>query len=188
MKSILLAAPLLILSACDSSPSVKVDNAKPSEVEAKVRAATAGSEFVRPGKWSSTVTIDEIDMPGVPPGFAAKMKDGMKAARNVESCVTPEQAKKPKGDFFAGVDKNCRYVHFEMAGGKIDAALTCSHGEMVQKMTMAGNYAPEQYDMAMNVRMEGAGPQAGTTMKMRVEAKRVGECDAKTAAQDGSQG
>ena len=34
--------------------------------------------------------------------------------------LTPEEAKKPKEDFFAGNDK-CRYDHFRMGDGKIDA-------------------------------------------------------------------
>jgi hypothetical protein len=183
MKAVMLAVPLMLISACDSGPSVKVDNAKPSEVADKVRAAGGGSEFVQPGKWVSTVTIEEMNIPGMPPEFAAKMKEKMAAATNVESCLTPEQAKRPKEDFFTGADKNCRYDHFEMDGGKIDAALTCTHEEMVQKMTMAGSYSPERYDMAMTTRMEGGGPQSGTTMKMRVEAKRTGACDTKTAAE-----
>ena len=182
MKAVMLALPLLLMSACDSGPEVSVDNAKPSEVAEKMRAAGGGTTFVQPGKWVSTITIEEMKIPGMSPEFAASMKQQMAKVQNVESCLTPEQAKRPKEDFFAGADKNCRYDHFEMDGGKIDAAMTCTHEQMVQKMTMAGSYSPERYDMAMTTNMEGGGPQSGTTMKMRVEARRTGACDAKTAA------
>ncbi|MGI8932035.1 MAG: DUF3617 domain-containing protein [Sphingomicrobium sp.] len=183
MKALLMMLPLMLLGACDSNPEVKIDNAKPSEVAAKVREAGGGGEFVRPGKWVSTVTIQEMNIPGMPPEFAAKIKERMTQGRTVESCLTPEQAKKPKEDFFAGVDKSCRYEHFEMDGGKIDAAMTCTHDKMVQKMTMAGSYSPERYNMTMTNKMEGGGPQSGTTMKMTVEARRAGDCDAKSAAE-----
>ena len=173
-----LLASLGLLAACDSSPEIKVDNARPSEVAAKVRAAGGVAEFVRPGMWLSTVTIEEMSIPGMPPEFAAKMKEQMVKASNHESCLTPEQAKKPKADFFAGVDKSCRYDHFEMDGGKIDAAMTCTHDKLVQKMTMAGSYSPERYDMSMTTRMEGGGAQSGTTMKMKVAARRTGACPA----------
>ena len=59
--------PSAISRACDSSPKVKADNAKPSEVAQKVRDAVGDKTFVRPGKWLSTVTIQEMTIPGVPP-------------------------------------------------------------------------------------------------------------------------
>ena len=189
MKAVMLAlplsllAPLGLLAACDSSPEVKADNAKPSEVAAKVRDAVGESEFVRPGKWVTSITIAEMNIPGMPPEFAAKMKEQQVAARDVESCLTPEQAKMPKEGVFAGVDKSCRYDRFTMDDGKIDAAMTCNQNQSVQKMTMTGSYSPERYDMAMTTKIEGGGPSAGTTMRMKVAARRVGACDTKTAAE-----
>jgi len=176
MIKLLLALPLIMLAACDSSPKVKADNAKPSEVAAKMRDATDSGTFVRPGKWQSTVTIQEMTIPGMPPEFAARMKETMAKERQFESCLTPEQAKRPKGDFFAA-DKSCTYDHFEMGNGKIDATMRCAHEGMAQSMTMQGSYTPDQYQMSMASRMEGTGPQAGTVMKMHVEAKRIGNCD-----------
>jgi hypothetical protein len=174
---LLLALPLILLAACDSSPKVNVDNAKPSEVAEKMGDAVGGETFVRPGKWLSTVTIQDMTVPGMPPEFAAKMKEQIAKARQVETCLTAEQAKRPKGDFFAA-DKSCTYDHFEMSGGKIDASMRCVHQGMSQAMTMQGSYTPDEYQMTMSTRMEGTGPQSGTTMKMQVAAKRVGDCTA----------
>lgn len=182
MKLLPMALPLIMLAACDSSPDVKLDNAKPSEVAAKVSAATSGAEFVRPGKWRSTVTIEEMAIPGMPPEMAATMKQRMGQARSVESCLTPEQAKKPKEDFFAGVDKSCKYDHFEMDGGKIDATMHCTRDKMVQTMTMSGAYTPDHYEMNMTTKMDGGSASKGMAMKMKIDAKRIGECDAKPAA------
>ena len=182
MKLLPMALPLIMLAACDSSPDVKLDNAKPSEVAAKGRAASGGSEFVRPGKWMTTITIDEINIPGMPPEFTAKMKEQQVASRPVESCLTAEQAKKPREGVFAGIDKSCRYDHFKMDDGKIEASMRCNQNQTVQTMTMTGTYSPDRYDMRMASEVGGTGPQSGTTMKMKVEAKRIGECDAKPAA------
>ena len=182
MKMLLLALPLTMIAACDSSPEVKLDNAKPSEVAAKVSEAVGDADYVRPGKWVTSITIDEINIPGMPPEFAAKMKQQKVAARDVESCLTPEQAKQPKGGMFAGIDKSCRYERFAMKGGKIEAAMRCTQNQTVQTMTMTGNYTPERYDMNLSSEVGGTGPQSGTTMKMKVAARRVGECDAKSAA------
>lgn len=173
---------LILLAACDSAPSVKADNAKPSEVAEKIRAAGGGDTIVRPGKWQSTVTIQNLSVPGMPPEFTARMKQQMAQARTFESCLTPEQAKKPKEDFFAGVDKSCRYDHFEMSGGKIDAALHCNREGVNQTMTMAGTYSDDHYDMRMSSTMAGTGPRGGMSMTMRVDSKRIGECDGKSAA------
>ena len=185
MIKLLAALPLILLAACDSSPKVEADNATPSEVAAKVRAAGTKGSFVSPGQWQSTVTIDEMNVPGLPPEFAAKMKSQMAKARTFESCLTPAEAKRPKGDFFAA-DKSCKYDHFEMGGGKIDATMRCAHEGMAQSMTMKGTYTPDEYHMAMSTKMEGNGPQSGMTMAMHVDAKRTGDCDGKEKLQVGN--
>jgi maltoporin len=84
--------------------------------------------------------------------------------------------KKPKEDFF-GADKSCRYDHFTMGGGKIDIAMVCKQENMTNTTTMSGTYTPTTYSMDMN--MNGSGPQQGMTMKMHVDAQRVGECTGK---------
>jgi len=79
-----------------------------------------------------------------------------------------------KEDFFAGTNKNCRYDHFNMGGGKIDAVMKCTEEGMAQTMTMAGTYSPDTYQMTMAMKSEGgAAAASGMSMKMRVDAKRV---------------
>ena len=179
-----LLACALPLAACNSEPEVSATNASVEEVADKVADAGAGANFIRAGKWSSTVTMEEVSAPGMPPELAERMKGatGAAAGKTYESCLTEEEAKAPKEDFFAGKNASCRYDHFNMGGGKIDAKMRCSQGGMSQVMEMAGTYGPERYQMRMATKMEGAGgPVEGMTMKMRVDAKRVGVCDAKKA-------
>lgn len=179
---------LVALAACDSSPEVDVRDANASEVAEAVReSGLAGDDDfqVRPGKWESKVAMLEIDIPGMPPEVADRMKAMM--AQNqpaaFTSCLTPEEARRPKEDFFAGKDNKCRYDRFQMGDGKIDAKMRCDSGEMVQTMAMAGTYSPDAYTMTVTTnRQGGPGPDGQARMTMRMDAKRVGECDGKAAS------
>ena len=103
-----------------------------------------------------------------------------------EVCLTPEQAKSPKEDFFSGADKNCRYEHFNWGGGKIDLKLNCKHPNATQTMAMVGSYSPEAYTMTMTATNVGGGPAGEMTMKMKVDAKRIGDCDGKEKVEVGN--
>ena len=175
-----LIAATLALAACDSGPNVDARNASAEEVAEQVAEAGGSEIFVRPGKWESRVRIEEFDLPGAPPEAKTAMRGMNERAMVSESCLTPEEAKRPKEDFFAGKNKNCRYDHFTMGNGKIDAVMKCTGEGMAQTMAMQGSYSPDSYQMRMSMKADaGAGPPGGMTMTMRVDAKRVGECDAK---------
>jgi len=180
MRSVLVLACLLPLAACNKGPQVDEKNATPAEVAQKVRESAGDQAFVKPGLWESKVTIEKFDVPGMPAEMAQRMKTMM--AENQEhgfqSCLTAEEVKRPKEDFFAGKDNECRYEHFTMGDGKIDAAMQCGRkGSSTQVMQMAGTYSPESYQMQTSMRMEGGkSPEGAISMTMRVEAQRVGEC------------
>jgi hypothetical protein len=172
-RAILLAGLGLALAACGSKPAVDEKNASVEEVSQKVREASKDESFIRPGKWQSTVTIDQMDMPGMPAEVASQMKSMMADKHTTDSCLTPEEAKQPKENFFSGNDK-CRYEHFTMGSGKIDAEMRCDQGGGSQVMQMNGTYSPDSYRMHMTAKGGPAG--SAMTMQMSVEAKRVGEC------------
>jgi hypothetical protein len=180
-RLVLLITGIAALAACNKSPQVNEQNASVAEVAQKVREAGADSMFVNPGKWQSKVTIEQFEVPGMPPQMAQRMKETMAKfqERSFETCLTKEDAKRPKEDFFTGKNSACRYDHFTMGDGKIDALMRCGGGEggAVQVMSMTGTYSPEAYAMRMAMTREGGPkPSAGTTMKMRVESHRIGEC------------
>jgi hypothetical protein len=179
--AILLAAAAL--AACGKSePEVDARNASVGEVAEQVREATGEDNFIRPGKWLSQVSFQEIDAPGMPAEVRNQMRGMMAKRSSYESCLTAEEAKRPKEDFFAGTNNQCRYEHFTMGGGKIDAKMRCSQQGMTQVMELAGSYSPDAYQMTMSTRTQGVpGPAGDMAMKMRVDAKRVGECNAKQA-------
>lgn len=180
--------PSILLAACDSGPSVTATNASIEEVADKVEAARLDKDLLRPGRWLTKVTIDELTAPGMPAGIADKMKQNAAADPGSETCMTEADVRKPKADFFVG-NKDCRYDDFNMGGGKIDAKARCTAGGGDQRVTINGTYSPDAYRMAMTnemIRIPGtpAGGLQSLTMKMHVEGKRLGDCDAGTVGAD----
>jgi hypothetical protein len=180
MKRLMILLPVM-LAGCNSQPGVTMSNVSASEVANKVAAANTGEAFLSPGHWQGTVKIAHFDMPGAPPQMAAHMAQAIAKDRPIESCLTPEEAKRPKGAFFGGDDANCRYDHFTMAGGVIDAVMRCERaGGAKQVMTMKGKYAPDSYQMAMTMKSEGGADMgANMSMAMNVTAARTGACTGK---------
>ncbi len=180
MTKAIILLPFLLLAACDSGPTVSATNASVAEVAAKVDAARLDETFFRAGKWTVKGQIDDIKVPGMPPELAAQMKARGQAMPGTQSCISEADAKKPAADFFTG-NKSCKYDHFTMGDGKIDARMRCGIGGGTQLTTMTGTYGPETYRMAMTTAMEApaqgsASGMQGMTMKLSVEGKRIGEC------------
>ncbi len=177
----LIAFAAAIFASCNKGPEVDLKNASGTEVTKAVRQSGVMTEgaMVEPGLWESKVTVHEMNIPGMPAEFADKMKETMAQHQPgaSRSCLTPEEVKRPKEDFF-GADKSCRYEHFTMGGGKIDIRMQCKREGGTQETTMTGSYTPTTYSMDMASNATG-GEQSGMTMKMHVDAKRVGECTGK---------
>jgi hypothetical protein len=167
------------LAACGSGDEVDMENVSVADVAKELRKADASEGFVNPGQWKQTVTLVEISAPGMPPQIAEAMKKQTGTSQVNTSCLTPEQAKRPREDFFTGAEKNCRYEHFKWGDGKVDLKLACKEAQATRIMELSGSYEPDSYRMSMSARTEGGPPEQALTMKMRVDAERVGECPAK---------
>jgi hypothetical protein len=177
--AICLTATVLCLSACNKGPEVDLHNASTNQVSTAVqKSGLASDSLVQPGLWESRVSVLEMNVPGMPPQYAVKMKQALAEHRNDANrhCITEADVKKPKEDFF-GADKSCRYDHFAMGGGRIDIQMACRQENLTQTTNMSGSYTPTTYSLDMA--SKGSGPQQGMTMKMHVDAKRVGQCTAK---------
>lgn len=182
LPTIAMLSSLAALGACNQGPEVHEKNASVEDVAGKVREATGG-QFIRAGEWKSTSAIEEMTVPGLSAEESARMKQVMATSgiHEFTTCLTEEDVKQPEGKFFTGNDQ-CRYDHFTMSRGKIDAAMRCQNGGGVQVMTMTGTYAPDSYQMRMEMKGGGApGANGAMTMRMRVDSKRIGECSAKSA-------
>ena len=185
-KLILLTASLATLAGCNKGPEVHETNASVAEIANAVSQSGAARDmYMRAGEWRVSGVLEEMNIPGMPAEARAEMKRvmGDQQKMTFQYCLTPEQAKRPGGRFFSGKEaKNCRYEHFTMGGGKIDAVMNCA-GDKAQAMTMAvtGTYSPDSYESRVTMEMKGS-PEGTMTMKMRSEARRIGECTAKDLA------
>jgi hypothetical protein len=171
----------LLLAACDREPKVDMKDASVEDVARKVEKARGSEMIVLPGKWVQDVTMETFEIPGMPASAQASVRETMKShASGHEICLTDADTKRPSEDFFAGKDSNCRYERFTMRGGKIDGVMRCEERGMTQTMELKGDYAPDHYAMRMDMRTDGgpAGAMGKMHMVMRVDAKRVGDCDA----------
>lgn len=171
----LAALPAFALAGCGKSDTVTAENESVASVAKKVAESD-----VRPraGRWESTMTMDQIDMPEMPPEAALAMKQAVGGTTKIVTCLTPEEAAKPDADYLRNVeDPGCKYDKFTMGGGKIASAMTCDMGNGGKRtMTVTGTYSPDAY--MMNVKSEGAVAEGMPgSMTMTINSRRVGECD-----------
>lgn len=174
MRQVIIIAAVL-LASCQKD-SVNEKNASVAEVAKAVASAGAATRFT-PGRWETSITVTGIDAPNMPPQAAAGIKQAMAKAHLVATCLTPEQAAHPEANLFNRDVKNCRYDHFSMGDGKIDAALTCSApgGAGQSSVKMAGTFDPTHYAMTMATSAM-SGPAGAMTINMAMNAKHAGAC------------
>lgn len=187
VKYLIVLTPLLLL-ACNKSPSVSATNESVEEVATKARAALK----IEPGLWNSSTEILAVDMPGIKnKAMAEQIANSIRSAKatNFSHCVTPAEAGKPSSEMFAGkANGQCRYDNFQMAGGRIDATMSCTpqsgglQGSTAaggtMKMTMNGTYSSTGYDMTMNMATGAEAPGGGMSIKAHTKGARTGACKA----------
>lgn len=179
IRTFLLGGCALFAAGCDRG--VELNNASVEEVAASMRKSGADEKFIDPGKWQQSVSMLSIDAPAMPAEARAAMQQAMSKPQVNEVCLTPEQAKSPREEFFTGKDQNCRYDHFKWGGGKIDLKLNCERSNAQQTMALVGDYRPRSYSMTMTVTNRGSAPAEQLAMKMKVDARHVGPCTAKAS-------
>lgn len=165
---------LIALAACSKS-GVHETNASVAEVSNSLHAQAGRRGFIQPGEWLSSVIVDDVAMPGLTAAAEDSMKRALAQSRGGKSCLTPEQVSEPAPPFFAGSEQ-CRYNHFTMAHGKIDAEMTCGAHGVSETTVMTGRYSPNAYSIAMQTSTDDAGPGRGMTVTMHVDARRLGPC------------
>lgn len=193
-RRIVIAACMAALAGCNKSPEVHEKNASVEQVaNAVAKSGVAEDLYLKAGAWQVTSTLEEMGIPGLSPEAQSEMKKVMGSRGNAKYrfCLTPEQAKRPGGKFFnRQADKNCRYDHFTMGKGKIDAVMRCAAPEGSMTMTIAGNYSADSY--STQVSMDMGVSEGSMKMKMRSEAHRVGDCtaedEARAKAESGTNG
>lgn len=166
------AVAALSLAACKKEAVV----AKDESVESVAKKVEAANLKPAPGRWEASMKFEKMDIPNMPPQAKEAMNKQMNVSQTFASCLTPEEANKPNGSFFQKGAENCKYEHFVMADGKIDAAMVCKERNTQVKMTMAGSYSTDQYDMHVTSQGEMQ-PGMPMSVSMSISARRTGACN-----------
>lgn len=160
-----------LLASCGEKPSGAPQTKE--EVKAEVQKVQ-----LKPGQWEGTYTLEDIDMSNMP-GGGDQMKEQMKkmmSRADIKYCVTPEEAANPGGKMFSGQEsKDCTYKGFDASGGNVKGEIACKseHGQM--NAVMSGSYAPESYEMHMDMKMTGAPNGMNMAMKAKTTGKWVAD-------------
>lgn len=165
----------LVLTACSKSEEVKLENVSASEVVEATKDHAAAVKL-KPGQWRTTAQLVSIDMPGLPKQVADQMGQAMAKAGATEHCLTAEEVEKPE-EVLARDNGECRYERFQMSGGKIDAVMKCKPANQPEmQVSLSGDYQPERYEVAAEMKMEQQGKPL--TMRLKSLSERIGECKA----------
>ena len=132
-------------------------------------AALAQGAGVQPGRWEIAITINSVEMKGVPPGIA-KMMIG-KTTR-VRHCITPEAAARGPQDLLKS-DKSCVFTRYSMVGGRLDSAMSCRQGGGTMTAVSTGTFTPTGF--TATGRSVSSGEMA-TTMTSTSVGRRIGDC------------
>ena len=181
-------AALLIIS-CGSQDEAGNGGAQgnapaPSE-SADEAAAEGGGESggavamvsMAPGEYETrieTLRFNMVGGPGLPGGMTPPVPPPM----TVRSCLTPEEAARPRADFFGGgAQAGCSYEDFSMSGGRIQGTMTCASRGATMRITMNGQFTAEGYQMEQESRVESGGMTTETAS--RITSRRIGDCPAR---------
>ncbi|GLV22669.1 hypothetical protein TomMM35A_25150 [Sphingobium sp. TomMM35A] len=171
LKALAIIVPAaLLLGSCGDKPSGEPQSRE--EVRAEVQKVQ-----LKPGQWEGAYTLEDIEMPNVQ-GGSDQMKEQMKkmmSRSSIKYCVSPEEAANPSGKMFSGQEsKDCTYKGFDVSGGSVKGEIACKSEHGTMNAVMSGSYAPESYEMQMDMKMSGAPGGMNMSMKAKTTGKWVG--------------
>lgn len=139
---------------------------------AAVTAMPVAASPIEPGRWEVQSRVVDLDMPGAPPQVANMMKSKPQTHRH---CLTPEEASAGPKEMLKETKGECKYTKYEMAGGKIDAAVQCTSKDTGQmNMTIKGAYTKTSYNTRHTMKMNG--PMGPMTIISEASGRHVGAC------------
>ncbi|WP_343520789.1 DUF3617 domain-containing protein [Sphingomonas sp.] len=176
-----LLCPLALAACGGSQPAVKAENASIDQVA----KATQDAVKMEPGEWETQIKFVSVDVPGMPKAQADMM--GQQMAKMSETthktCITAEMVSKPPSEMFGGkAGSGCTYDTYELAGGKLNAVMTCKpQGAGEMKATTTGTINSTSYELTSDTVMSGMPGMPGEgkmTSKTQIIGKRIGDCPA----------
>lgn len=175
------ALAALLIASCGSqekagNANAQGNSAAPSD-KAEEAAGSAASTSMTPGQYETVIETLRLNMtagPGLPGG----MTPPVPAPVTVRSCLTPEEAARPRADFFSGgaAQAGCSYENFSMSGGRMQGTMTCASQGARMRITMNGRFTADGYQMEQESRVEAGGFTTETAS--RITSRRIGDCPA----------
>jgi hypothetical protein len=177
MRTVLLAGLTAALMAACSPPASQAPGE--SADNAGGAGAPAGMGQMQPGQYRTTVTMLEMNMPGVPAGAMAQMQGN---PVTTEYCVTAgDVADVSMRDIRNGQNgMNCTDVRTNSSGGHIDNEATCTTPVGTMTMHMVGTYTTTRTEIETTSTTQMA--QGEMTQRSRMVSERIGDCPAGTPA------
>ena len=155
---------VLAISACSK------EKADGNAVEAKV-----APDHIVPGLYRQSTTLLDIKDSSLEYEQAAAAAKAIGTTQTADRCVTPDMVDDPQKLVRDNADPDCTVEKSHWNGGKIDFAMNCPENDdrMAGHLTLTGTYDEKEYHFEMSATGEG-----DDRMKMRVDAKRLGDCKA----------
>lgn len=166
MRQQILWVAIVALAACSKEKAAESNNAA---IEA------AAPDHIEPGLYRQATTLVDLKDSSLEYEQAAAAAKAIGTTQTAERCVTPEMVKDPQQLVRTDTDPNCTVEKSRWNGGKIDFAMQCpeSDDRMGGALALIGTYDKQEYHFEMSATGEG-----DDRMKMRVDAKRLGDCKA----------
>lgn len=163
MKTQMIALVLLALTACSKSDNANEATAAPA----------VPVEPIQPGLYRQATTLLEIKDPALSGAEAEAAAKAIGTTQTADRCVTPEMIANPGKMISQNAAKGCTVKKSVWDGGKIDIAMTCPEtaDNAGEAMSLNGTYDASSYKMNMATTGNN-----GEVMRMKVEAKRLGDC------------
>lgn len=168
------ALPLvLVLAACGDSAEEVSDTGEMAE-------ALADGPTPQPGQYTTTTEVLEFNIPGLSPEMRDMMQSALAegAQEGSSYCLTAADTANSREEMIRNMtESDCTVQRFDMAGGNIDAALSCPAGGegLTGDVTLNGTMTDTGADMTMSFKTQV--PDTGeATIRMRMVTNRVGDC------------
>lgn len=165
MKKHIILIAFLASSACGSEKG---------DSDAREVKGTAPDHIVA-GLYRQSTTLLDLKDSSLEYEQAAAAAKAIGTTQTTDRCVTPEMVDDPQKLVRDNADPNCAVEKSQWNGGKINFAMNCPENDerMAGYLTLTGTYDEKEYHFEMSATGEG-----DDRMKMRVDAKRLGNCKA----------
>ncbi len=165
MRAITIFAAAAVLVGCEKADA-------PANNVAQAEAPPAS---IVAGLYRQATTLVELKDSSLSAAEAEAAAKAVGTTQTAERCVTPEMVADPQTLVREEVDPQCKVGRSQWKDGRIDFAMACPENDELEggSFQLAGTYGRDSYSFELNA--SGSGDDI---MRMRVEAKRLGDCPA----------